>query len=112
VIVPREDFERLEKLARVAELPPLPEPDAHRTFPAAEYARASIARTIVRARARAGWSQRQLAERAGIRVETLCRIEKGRTTPNTATIARIDRVLRSAEAEGSGKRDRRRKSAG
>lgn len=111
VIVPREEFERLEKLARVSELPPLPKPDPDRSFPAVDYARASIARSIVRARARAGWSQRHLAKLAGVRVETLCRIEKGRTTPSTATISRIDRALRRAEAEGAGKSVRGRKAA-
>jgi ribosome-binding protein aMBF1 (putative translation factor) len=112
VIVPREDFERLEKLARVSDLPPLPKPDADRTFPAVDYARASIARSIVRARAQAGWSQRHLAKMAGVRVETLCRIEKGRTTPSTATISRLARVLRRAGAEGAAKPLRRRKAAG
>lgn len=106
VIVPREEFERLEKLARVAQLPPLPDADADGSFPAARYARASIARSIVRARASAGWTQRRLAELAGVRVETLCRIETGRTTASTATIARIDRVLRRASTEHAAKRDR------
>jgi hypothetical protein len=52
VVVPREEFERLEKLARVSELPHLPKPGQDRSFPAVDYARASIARSIVRARAR------------------------------------------------------------
>lgn len=111
VIVPREEFERLEKLARVSELPPLPDADADGSFPAARFARASIARTIVRARVSAGWSQRRLAELAGVRVETLCRIEKGRTTASTATISRIDRVLRRAQSAGTVKRDRKRNAA-
>jgi transcriptional regulator with XRE-family HTH domain len=43
-----------------------------------------------------GWSQRELARRAGIRPETLCRIESGQTTPTVATVQRIDDALRSA----------------
>jgi len=112
VIVPREEFERLEKLARVSELPSLPNPDPDGSFPAARFARASIARSIVRARANAGWSQRHLAELAGVRVETVCRIERERTTPSTATISRIDRALRRAESAGTVKKDRKRRAAG
>ena len=111
VIVPREEFERLERLARAAELQPLPEPDPDQSFPAVDYARASIARRLIRARAQAGWSQRHLAQKAGVRVETLCRIEKGRTTPSTATIARLDRALRGADTEGATRKDRKRRAA-
>ena len=103
VIVPRKEYDRLQGLARVAELPALPAPDRAGNFPAAEYARASIARDIVRARAGAGLSQRELAERAGVRVETLCRIETGKQTPSTTTIAKLDRAL-----EGAGMKRKKR----
>lgn len=93
VIVPREEYDRLRGLARIAELPALPAADRTGNFPAAEYARASIARDIVRARVEAGLSQRELAKRAGVRVETLCRIETGKQTPSTATIAKLERAL-------------------
>jgi transcriptional regulator with XRE-family HTH domain len=61
-----------------------------------EYARASLARKIIKARRTAGLTQADLARRAGIRPETLNRIEKGRTTPDVATIAKIERALESA----------------
>jgi ribosome-binding protein aMBF1 (putative translation factor) len=110
VIVPREEYERLQGLARIAELPALPGADRAGNFPAAEYARASIARDIVRARVEAGLSQRELAKRAGVRVETLCRIETGKQTPSTATIAKLERALEDT-ARKHKKRVRGRKGA-
>jgi DNA-binding XRE family transcriptional regulator len=43
----------------------------------------------------------ELARRAGIRPETLNRIEQGRNKPSVPTIAKIDRTLRRAAAAGS-----------
>lgn len=100
VVVPREEFERLTRLAKAAEFPPLPPQDAHGNYPAGEYMRASIARSIVRDRAKLGLSQAELARRAGLRVETLCRIEGGKHTPTVASIEKIDRALKRAAAEG------------
>ncbi|MFN0241820.1 MAG: multiprotein-bridging factor 1 family protein [Planctomycetota bacterium] len=88
--------ERYERLARLAELPPIPSRDAKGNFAAVDYARASIAREIVQARLKAGMTQRELARRAGVRVETLCRIEIGKHTPSTRSIARIDLALKAA----------------
>lgn len=95
VILARDEFDRLAGMARVAEAPGLPEPDAHGNYPAVEYARASIARGIMRERASLGLSQRELARLAGVRVETLCRIETGKHTASTATIAKVDRALKA-----------------
>jgi len=66
-------------------------------YPAVEYARASLARKIIKARRQAGLTQAELARRAAIRPETLNRIEKGKTTPDTATIAKIERALETAQ---------------
>jgi ribosome-binding protein aMBF1 (putative translation factor) len=52
-----------------------------------------LARKIIRARRAAGLSQAELARRAAIRPETLNRIEKGKTTPDTATNIKLERVL-------------------
>jgi DNA-binding XRE family transcriptional regulator len=94
VIVERAEFDRLTTLAKAADLPPFPKPDADGNYPAVEYARASIARDLIKDRVAAGLSQRELAKRAGVRVETLCRIETGRHTPSVATITKIDNALR------------------
>ena len=42
----------------------------------------------------AGLTQRRLAYLAGIRVETLCRIETAKHTASTATLAKLERALR------------------
>jgi DNA-binding XRE family transcriptional regulator len=94
VILERSEYEQLVTLAKAAELPPLPEPDAEGNYPAVEYTRASIARSLVRDRVAAGLSQKELAQRAGIRMETLCRIETGKHTPSVATLQKLDRALK------------------
>jgi transcriptional regulator with XRE-family HTH domain len=60
------------------------------------FARAVIARGIIRDRTAVGWSQAQLARRAGVHVETLNRIERAKGTPDTAMSARIDRHAKRA----------------
>ncbi|RIK78511.1 MAG: hypothetical protein DCC67_11485 [Planctomycetota bacterium] len=96
VLLPRDEYERLTTLAKAADLPPLPQPDAAGNYPAVEYARASLARKIIRDRVAAGLTQRKLAELAGISFEHLCRIESGKHTPSVPTIDKIDRALRCA----------------
>jgi len=81
-------------------VPALPEPDAAGNYPAVEYARASIARSIVRDRVELGLTQRDLARLAGIRFETLSRIETGKVSPNSATLAKIDRAMAGARKRG------------
>ena len=98
-IMPERDYKRLTAHAGETEGdgPALPAPDAHGNYPAVEYARASLARKIIKARRMAGLSQAELARRAAIRPETLNRIEKGKTSPDTATIAKIERALEMAQ---------------
>lgn len=72
----------------------LPPSDAQGNYAAVEYARASLARKIIRDRVAAGFSQRELASRAGVRVETLCRIETGKHVPSVPTADKIDRALK------------------
>jgi transcriptional regulator with XRE-family HTH domain len=95
-------------LAKAGELPPLPQPDAQGNYPAVEYARASLARKIIRDRVAVGLSQRQLAMRAGVRVETLCRIETGKHIPSVPTIDKLDRVLKQATREQQAGKGRKR----
>jgi len=90
VVLPQEEFERLSRAAR---LPALPEPDEHGNYPAISYGRASLARKIILRRESLGWSQTELARRAGIRKETLCRLETGKVTPTIATVDKLDRAL-------------------
>jgi hypothetical protein len=67
VVLPKAEYERLTTLAKAADLPPLPAPDANGNVPAVEYARASLARKSIRARSEAGWTQPELADAAGVR---------------------------------------------
>lgn len=95
VILSREDYDRM---ARIAKLPPLPEPNEHGEYPAVEYARVSLARKFILRREALGISQAELSRRAGIRAETLCRIESGKVTPTLTSVEKIDRALKKAEA--------------
>ena len=90
-----------EALLRKADLwePDLPAPDADGNYPALEALAAIQARDILRARRKLGLSQVELARRAGIRPETLNRIEQGRNKPSVPTIAKIDRALKAAEKD-------------
>jgi DNA-binding XRE family transcriptional regulator len=97
VILPEREYERLMQRADEWE-PQLPAADAEGNVPAVAYARASLARKIIRHRRRVGLSQVELARLAGVRSETLCRIEGGQHTPAVATIDKIDKALRDAKA--------------
>jgi len=90
-----------EALLRKADLwePDLPAPDGQGNFPALEALAVLQARDILRARRKLGLSQAELARRAGIRPETLNRIEQGRNKPSVPTIAKIDRALQTAEKD-------------
>src|SRR5262245_35348016 len=97
VILAEEDYEQLvSRCDERSPLPPLPKPLKNGNYDAIAYARASLARKIIRDRRAAGLSQAELARRAGIRIETLNRIEKLKLTPSVAIVEKIDRVLRQA----------------
>ncbi len=58
---------------------------------------ATLAEKLLRRRRASGLSQAELARRAGIRPETLNRIERGRTTPDFATIRKLVLAMDAAE---------------
>jgi DNA-binding XRE family transcriptional regulator len=99
VILPEADYRQL-----VGETwePALPKPDAKGNFPAVEAARVLLARKIIRQRRAAGLTQAELAKRAGVRVETLSRLEHAKHSPNVATVDKIVRALEQAEAAQTG----------
>jgi transcriptional regulator with XRE-family HTH domain len=58
-----------------------------------EYARASLARKMIIERSARGWTQSELARRAGVRVETINRLENARNTADPATAKKIQDAL-------------------
>ncbi len=98
VLLEEGEYRRLKQKADEGE-PLLPEPDSEGNYPAREYMLASIARSIIRHRRRAGLTQVELARRAGIRPETLNRIEQGKHSPSVSTVEKIERALKGAETE-------------
>lgn len=81
VLIPEREYERLLHGAETE------------ATDAIEFARASIGRDLRRKRERTHLTQAQVAARAGIRLETLSRLENGHGNPTVATIRRILRAL-------------------
>lgn len=81
----------------------LPEPGSDGNYPAIEYARASLARKLILRREAIGLSQAALARAAGMRVETLCRIESGRVTPTLASVEKLNRAMSKLEGRATAK---------
>lgn len=106
VVMSEHDYEALcrsaGRSAEEAGLPPFPKADRHGNVPAGAFARVSIARDLIRQRRAAGLSQEGLAKLAGVRQETISRIETARHTPSAGTLGKIERAL-----AGAGKRRRR-----
>jgi ribosome-binding protein aMBF1 (putative translation factor) len=61
--------------------------------------RTSLAGKLARRRRACGLSQAELARRAGVRAETLNRIERGHTTPDFATVRKLVVAMNAAEDE-------------
>lgn len=58
-----------------------------------------FARRLVGRRRAAGLTQAELARRAGVRVETLNRLERGRTTPDFGTVRKLVEALNRVERQ-------------
>ena len=78
-------------------LPEMPPANANGNYPALETLRVIIARQIIERRHQAGLSQAELAKRAGVREETVSRVEGGKHAPTVRTVEKIDRALSEAE---------------
>ena len=74
--------------------PDFPPIDKDGTCEALPFLRASIARDILHERRALGLTQAQLAKLAGIRQETLSRLESGKHKPNVRTVERIEAALK------------------
>jgi ribosome-binding protein aMBF1 (putative translation factor) len=96
VVLPDADFLRLTGEPPEPELPAMNE---RGNYPALDTMRALLARDIIRSRRALGWSQAELARRAGVWPETLNRIEQGKHSASVATIDKLDRALKAGEAK-------------
>ena len=101
VVLEEDEYERLTRIADEWE-PGLPPSNERGNYPL-EALTAALARDILRARRQLGLTQAELARRAGIRPETLNRIEQGNHVASVATVDKIDRALKKAEADRRGK---------
>src|ERR1043165_2551509 len=93
VVMSRQEFERLMEKAGI--LPPLPPGDAGGNREALAFADAAMARGFISRRIRAGMTQKELARRSGVRMETISRLESAKHIPQQETIIRIDKALRT-----------------
>jgi ribosome-binding protein aMBF1 (putative translation factor) len=98
VVLPEAEFLRL---TGEPPEPELPRRNEHANYPALETMRALLARDIMRSRRALGWSQAELARRAGVRAETLNRIEQGKHSASVATLDKLDRALKAGEAKAA-----------
>lgn len=104
VLIEEAEYRRL--ILKAGEGFPFPGPDAAGNYPARETLTALIADGIARQRKALGLTQAELARRAGLRQETLSRIEQGKHAPSVPTVDKIDQALRDAERDQAGKMDR------
>ncbi len=93
---PCNGFKKLVAEAGDPDFPPMPPLDDKGCYPAREAIRIGLARTIIERRKAAGWTQEQLARAAGVRQETVSRLETGKHSPNVRTVDKIDLALKNA----------------
>lgn len=95
----RRTVQKLKKLVDEAadlDFPPMPPMDDQGYYPAQEAIRVGLARSIIARRKAVGWTQEQLARAAGVRQETVSRLETGKHAPNIRTVDKIESALKNA----------------
>lgn len=70
----------------------LKDPDFRHEWSAQETER-EVMESIVKARIAAGLTQKELADRCGMKAANLCRLENGNGNPSVATLSKIARGL-------------------
>jgi DNA-binding XRE family transcriptional regulator len=103
-------LERLAAMAQEAAPPAWPPADASGNRPAVAFARVSIARKIIEQRRALGISQQELARLAGVRQETISRLESGKHSPTIRTVDKIDEALTRIQKKRTSARRKRAKA--
>lgn len=98
VILPEAEYLRLSGEPPEPELPP---PDANGNYPARETLQVVRARRLIRARGTLGWTQAELARRAGVPVETVSELELGTHAGSKSVFQKLQRVLDTGEAKAA-----------
>lgn len=94
-LLDEKEFSRL-KGGNDFDLPSLPSADRHGNRPAVEFMRVTIARDIISRRKMAGLTQQGLADLAGVRQETISRLESGKHTVSETVMRKIETALSKA----------------
>src|SRR5262249_15880088 len=97
VVLSAKEYERLAKKADVRESA-FPVPNERGNYPM-QALDIVMAQDMILARRHLSFTQAELARRAGIRAETLNRIEQGKHSPNLSTMQKIDRALKRAQVK-------------
>ena len=98
VVLPKKEYQDLVARSHGVKLPNYPAAAKDGSRPALEFGRASLTRSLIVRRLQAGWTQEELAKRAGVRVETISRLESGKHHPQAATIEQIEAAFAKAGA--------------
>lgn len=99
-IVPKKQLEQVCRQAGVELNAPVPTvSDGGDDLTIGEWDGERLAGRLLERRRRVGLSQVELARRAGVRVETLNRVERGKTTPDFATVRKLVIAMKAAEAD-------------
>ena len=94
VVLPQATFDRMVERLGDVKLPDLPEANERGRRPARATGRVVLARKLIERRVAAGWTQQELADQAGVRVETVRWLEEDSGRPRSTTIAKLDEVFR------------------
>jgi len=83
---------RLAKHLPDPDLLPVPSPNSDGSF-SPDHVRVMLCNKVILQRKKAKLTQAQLAKRAGIRVETISRLESGKHIPSVRTMEKIEAAI-------------------
>ena len=95
VMIPRDEWDRISKRLPDPDLLPEPSPNADGSY-SPEHVRVMLCNKVIQQRKSAKLTQAQLAKRAGIRVETISRLESGKHVPSVRTMEKIEAAIAAA----------------